>query len=122
MKRLIAVLGLLVLCTCAPLPSAEVEPVVSNRIEVRFSNFNWSNVRLYMVESGRSSRRVGSSTSLGTTSFNVQFSGVDEVQFFVRLAGSRDTWLSPPISWLRRDPCVVIRLENHLPFTSVVPC
>ena len=121
MKRLLPLLLVLLFLNCRVGGFQGVMP--DNRVEVRFENHNWESARLYIMQGGFS-RLAGSAYGASGRSVRmVRIPGTGTpVRFFVRFVASEGTWLSPDLPWVYQGSCLIVRLENNLTFSSVIPC
>ena len=121
MKRLLPLLLVLLFLNCRVGGFQGVMPDM--RVEVRFENYNWESARLYIMQGGYSRLAGSAHGASGRSVRMVRIPGTGiPVRFFVGFIANGGTWLSPDLPWVYRGSCVIVRLQNHLALSSVIPC
>jgi hypothetical protein len=120
--RLLVILAMIAAPACAAggADGEEGVPAPAPRVFIEVENHNWADIVVYAVQNGMRTR-LGMVTSMSRERFPVPvglFATTGNVQLLADPIGGATPFLFPPVM-VQQGQRVELRLENHLPLSSV---
>ncbi|HEX7089650.1 MAG TPA: hypothetical protein VF192_05910 [Longimicrobiales bacterium] len=120
--RLLVILAMIAAPACAAGGAGGEEgvPAPAPRVFIEVENHNWADIVVYAVRNGMRTR-LGMVTSMNRERFPVPaglLASSGDVQLLADPIGGATPYLFPPVM-VQQGQRVELRLENHLPLSSV---